>query len=131
MRRAERRESSPHERAAGSGGPALQIFTRPLLAVAIAGALLAGPGPAIAQDEEIGIEITGDPGSRLALAVPPTVAGGGARLTDAAEIGRTLRDDLEFSGWFGLLDARGEGRIPSARLDEPSAWQAVGASYLA
>jgi TolB protein len=74
--------------------------------------------------------ITGEAAAKVALALPPVEAGDGARLIDVGEIGQVLRDDLVFSGWFGLLDPAGEGRIPEARLREPAAWKDVGASYL-
>lgn len=75
--------------------------------------------------------ITGEARSRVSLAVPPALAEGSTPTAWVAEIGQVLRDDLEFSGWFGLLDARGEGRIAADRLQDPAAWRDVGASYLA
>ncbi|HHN73908.1 MAG TPA: Tol-Pal system beta propeller repeat protein TolB [Acidobacteria bacterium] len=74
--------------------------------------------------------ISGRGAAKISIAVPPTTVAGGARDADAAELGQVLRDDLDFSGWFGLLDPRGEGRIPVARLGDATAWREVGAAYL-
>ncbi|RMG49115.1 MAG: Tol-Pal system beta propeller repeat protein TolB [Acidobacteria bacterium] len=88
------------------------------------------PGrPASAQDELTGT-LRGAAAEKVALAVPPTRTGPGADAARAAEISEVLRADLDFSGWFGLLDPSGEGRIPPERLAEPAAWRAAGAAYL-
>ncbi len=89
--------------------------------------------PALAQEGGRSIEgtIRGTASSRLSLAVPPTLPAEGTPAAQAAEIGQVFRNDLDFSGWFGLLDARGEGRIPPQRLQEVEAWKEVGARYLA
>ncbi|MCU0231389.1 MAG: Tol-Pal system beta propeller repeat protein TolB, partial [Acidobacteria bacterium] len=68
--------------------------------------------------------------AKIALALPPTEAGLGTQPAEAAEIGKVLRDDLEFSGWFAMLDPGGEGRIPADRLQDPAAWREVGAAQL-
>lgn len=102
------------------------------LAVALSAAL-AGAGDAAAQTtgpEDIGGKITGEGARRIALAVPPAEAGAGVPLAQAAEVGQVLRDDLDLSGWFALLDPAGEGRVPPDRLRDPAAWREVGASYV-
>ncbi|MBP7147146.1 MAG: Tol-Pal system beta propeller repeat protein TolB [Acidobacteria bacterium] len=83
------------------------------------------------QQQELTGKITAESATKIAIAVPPAEAAAGMPLTDAAEIGQVLRDDLAFSGWFGLLDPEGEGRIARDRLREPAAWGQVGAQYLA
>ncbi|GAB4375855.1 MAG: Tol-Pal system beta propeller repeat protein TolB [Acidobacteriota bacterium] len=105
---------------------------RPTRLLLLLGAVAILPAGA-QQGEEPAIEgvITGTAPSRVALAVPPVVARSGVPATWAAEIDRVFRNDLEFSGWFGLLDPRGEGRIAAADADRPQAWHAVGAAYLA
>jgi TolB protein len=82
------------------------------------------------SDDELTGVIRGEASRRLSLAAPPTVPGSGVRLSAAAEIGQVLRDDLDFSGWFGLLAPKGEGRIPAGKLGDPQAWREVGAAYL-
>ena len=99
-----------------------------LAAMTILAAGLAALPAAAQEDDELTSVIRGEAASRIAMAVPPTVAGDAARLAAADEIGRTLRADLEYSGWFGLLDARGEGRIPPERLGDADAWKGVGAT---
>ncbi len=68
--------------------------------------------------------------ARISLALPPTVVGPGAQPAETAEIGRVLSDDLDFSGWFALLDPLGEGRIPADQYQDPAAWRQVGAAQL-
>ena len=68
--------------------------------------------------------------ARIALALPPTIVGPGAQPAEAGEMGKVLRDDLDFSGWFALLDPAGEGRIPPDRLQDPAAWREAGAAEL-
>ncbi len=99
-----------------------------LLPVLLAAALAAG-GQASAQGD-ITATITGEAAKRIPLAVPPAEAGSGVPLAQAAEAGDVLRNDLDLSGWFALLDPAGEGRIPPEKLREPGAWRAVGAAYL-
>jgi TolB protein len=105
-----------------------------LVAAAVSAAACLAAASALAQQERQGDEltgkITGEAARRLSVAVPPTLAGSDVRLAAAAEIGQVVRDDLDFSGWFGLLDPKGEGRIPSDALDDPTAWREVGAAYL-
>lgn len=96
-----------------------------LLALLCLPALAAEP-----SDDELTGVIRGEAARRISLAVPPTVPGSGTPLSTAAEVNDVLRGDLAFSGWFGLLDPRGEGRIPAERLAEAEAWREVGASYL-
>ncbi len=107
----------------------------PLLSLSVLALLTAGlaPLPATAQEDEPAIEgvISGAAPARVALAVPPPVAGPGVPGPWAAELGDVFRADLEFSGWFGLLDPLGEGRIAREDADRPEAYRAVGASYLA
>ncbi len=110
-----------------ASSPQLRRVALVLAAFALlcAGQILAQAG----SDEVTGV-IRGQSAAKTAIAVPPTVAAPGVRGADAAELGTVLRNDLSFSGWFGLLDASGEGRIPAAKLADPSAWRAVGANYL-
>ena len=54
---------------------------------------------------------------------PTTTARLAFQLFDLRKEGKVFRDDLGFSGWFGLLDARGEGRIAPDRLQEVEAWR--------
>ncbi len=89
------------------------------------------PAPSKPGTSDLTGVITGAAAAKLAIAVPPAEASAGVRLTDAAEIGQVFRDDLDFTGWFGLLDPQGEGRISPDRLRDPAAWKAVGAMYLA
>jgi TolB protein len=104
---------------------------RPLrLATLIAAAIAAATPAALGQQDELTGTITQSEG-RLPLAVPPTIAAPGAPVSEAAEIGETLRADLEFSDWFGLLDPRGEGRIAPGQMNDAAAWRAVGAAYVA
>lgn len=98
-------------------------------ALVVVAAMLPALGQTTERDEVTGV-IRGAGASALALAVPPTEAGSGVRLTHAAEIGQILRSDLEYSGWFGLLDPQGEGRIAAGQLDDPQEWRRVGAQYL-
>ncbi len=99
------------------------------LAIFLLLALATIPAPAGEPEELTGV-ISARASARVSLAVPPTVALGNAPLAAAAEAGEVLRADLDFSGWFGLLDPRGEGRIPPERLADPAAWREVGAAYL-
>lgn len=112
-----------------STGTALRI-SAVLLATAIGAAAAQSQVPQKPGEEVTGV-ISGAAASRIALALPPALAGPGAQLSDAAAAGQVLRDDLEFSGWFGLLDPQGEGRIPAASLRDPKAWKPVGAAYVA
>ena len=111
----------------------LDIPLPPRLAL-LAGLLLLVWALASAQqprrpDELTGV-ISGEGAKKIALAVPPTIAPSGARAADAAELHTVLQDDLAYSGWFGLLDPRGEGRLDPGKLSDPTAWRGVGASYL-
>lgn len=81
-------------------------------------------------EEMVGV-IRAEAATKIALAVPPTIVGEGARLVDSAEVGQILRDDLEFTGYFGLLDPQGEGRLTPDQFRDPSAWKSLGASFLA
>ena len=111
------------------GAPRRRGAVLPAL-LAILLAVAGAPGARAADPDELTGVITGRASARLALAVPPTVPLGDTSLAAAAEAGEVLRADLDFSGWFGLLDPRGEGRIPPERLAEPAAWKEVGAAYL-
>lgn len=93
--------------------------------------LSAAWGLAQTTSTDIGGKITADASSSIALAVPPVLVGPGASATAAAEIAAVLRDDLDFSGAFTLLDPQGEGRIAAAQLNDPKAWGAVGARAVA
>lgn len=88
------------------------------------------PEPAPTAGEMVGV-VRGQAATRIALGVPPPQAGAGASLVDAAEIGQILRDDLEFSGYFGLLDPEAEGRLAPGQFGDPSAWKNLGAAFLA
>lgn len=113
---------------------------RPLLAAGLSAAVLAvlaagaqtpapaPPGPKSQADVEANLRQQA--AQKIALALPPTEAGAGVALTLVGELGQVLRDDLVFSGWFGMVDAQGENRLDPARLRDPKAWGAVGASYL-
>jgi len=93
--------------------------------------LWALPGaPTAAQDPLEGV-ITKDSIARIRIAVPAAAAAAGSAET-AAEIVQTLRDDLEFSGYFGVVDPRLYGLVPAG---EPGAvrhddWLAIGADAL-
>lgn len=92
------------------------------------------PPPPPAGTSPGGQEITGTiqgvGAERIALAVVPAEPAEEARGAEAGEITEVLRNDLDFSGWFGLLDPQGEGRIPADQLRNAAAWKGVGAAYL-
>lgn len=69
--------------------------------------------------------------TKTTIAIPAVTILGAASASEAAEIGQVVRADLEWSGYFDLLDPVGEGRVPPDRLLDPKAWGAVGAAYLA
>jgi len=93
-------------------GPAGLAIVVLLLALTTSLALAAEP------DELTGV-ISARASARVALAVPPTVALAEAPLAAAGEVGETIRADLDFSGWFGLLDPRGmEGGRGGLPADE-------------
>ncbi len=93
--------------------------------------LVAAPA-AMAEEEssDLSMVIRGKGAERIPIAVFPAEAGPGARMADAAEIGEVLAADLDFSGWFGLLDVAGEDRIPADKRRDPKAWAEVGAQLI-
>lgn len=97
--------------------------------------ILTAPAPAWAQQpppskEDLTGVISGKAAARIAIGAPPTEAGPGVGLTDAAEVGQVLADDLSVSGWFGLVDPSGENRLPAGQIKDPAAWKQIGAAYL-
>jgi TolB protein len=115
----------------GKTGTRTRARRSPTRLVVFALLVLLASLPGLGQPgESIEGEISGEAARLVSLAVPPTVAARGTSVAYADELGRVLRDDLEFSGWFGLLDARGEGRIAPDALQDASAWRDVGAAWL-
>lgn len=98
-------------------------FHLPMLAVTV---LLAAS--ATAQDERPKIDITVEGGMKpIKIAVPPAIADG----TDpnAAELLEALRDDLEFSGFFDIVDPSLYRLVPKDDLNKVNHedWLSIGA----
>lgn len=100
----------------------------PLLAALLA---IAVPGRAYGQEREITGVVTGTEGSRIPLAIAPPLSGG--NLSSSVEMLATLRADLEFTGYFNVLDEE-RSRLVSPATDESKIplqeWLSVGADFV-
>lgn len=103
----------------------MTISTPLLHPVALAIVVAAVSGPVAAQQPDIDLEIRRGV-AKVAIAVPEPVAARGAGDV-AGEIWRTLRDDLEFTGLFQLIDPHLYGNVPATTPPLHDDWLAIGA----
>ena len=103
--------------------------TRLTLALAIT-ALLAPFPPAAAQDQG-DILVEGEGFTRIKIAIPDALTSAGYDAT-ATELIQTVRDDLDFSGFFDVVDPKFYRLVPAGTAGElrHQDWLSIGADAL-